>query len=265
MAIAVLISSTGTVSASVSAQTIKATTRPSVTVVLSDTAMKLPVSIPGGIVDVVLDASSSKTASHHLAFFRRNAGVDAKRMMAASDAEFAKLVTYQGGNTEVLAGKKQTVTMDLEPGNYTVADFGDNGPQATGDTTVGPATKAAPPAARGTITSGPGMAFTLPAGFDGSGVWRFTNADKASAHETAIIRLHTGKTAVDVVAWAKAGAGAPPFDVLGGFGPLGLGEQGWMDLGKRPAAGRYAVACFLPDDKGVMHAAMGMVREFTVA
>ena len=84
---------------------------------------------------------------------------------------------------------------------------------------------------------GPGMAYTLPKGFDSSGIWRFTTADTTEPHEAVLVRLNGSTTTADLVAWAKAPNGPPPVDVLGGFGALGPSRQGWMDLGKRPTSG----------------------------
>ena len=78
--------------------------RPKSEIRLSDTAIDMPAQMPGGLVDVQLDASPSTKRSHHLAFFRRNDGVSVKQLEQASDAEFDSLVTYEGGNAQVNAG-----------------------------------------------------------------------------------------------------------------------------------------------------------------
>ena len=146
--------------------------RPKSEIRLSDTAIDMPAQMPGGLVDVQLDASPSTKRSHHLAFFRRNDGVSVKQLEQASDAEFDSLVTYEGGNAQVNAGASQAVTFDLDPGNYTVIDFDEQQNMLIAETTVGAPTEgAAEPTAKGTIKLGPGMKITLPKDFDGTGVW----------------------------------------------------------------------------------------------
>ena len=123
----------------------------------------MPAQMPGGLVDVKLDASPSTKRSHHLAFFRRNDGVSVKQLETASDAEFESLVTYEGGNAQGNAGASQALTFDLDPGNYTVIDFDEQQNMLIGETTVGARTRgAAEPTAKGTIKLGPGMKITLP-------------------------------------------------------------------------------------------------------
>jgi hypothetical protein len=178
--------------------------RPKSEIKLSDTAVDMPAQMPGGLVDVQLDASPSTKRSHHLAFFRRNDGVSVKQLEKASDAEFESLVTYEGGNAQVNAGASQALTFDLDPGNYTVIDFDEQQNMLIGETTVGARTQgAAEPTAKGTIKLGPGMKITLPKGFDGSGVWKVVNDDPSLPHEAGVGRLAPNKTSADAVAWAK--------------------------------------------------------------
>ena len=171
MAVAALVLQSTSVLSSAAAAT-ASTGRPSVSIVLTDTKVAAPKTLPGGIVDVTMDARQSKTRAHHLAFFRRNDGVTMKQVLAAPDADFDKYVTYQGGNSSVDAGKSSRVTLDLQPGNYMIADFADGPPLITETVVTAPATPAKAPATKGTVTMGPGMAFSIPKGFDAAGTWR---------------------------------------------------------------------------------------------
>ena len=232
--------------------------RPSITITLSDTTVEIPKVIPGGYVDVTLSATSSRKQGHHLAFLRRNQGVSVAQLEAAPDDKVDALVTYQGGNGSVNPGKTAHLTLDLDPGDYVVFDFIDGPPIVSRTTVTGPAVRTTKPVARGTITMGPGMRYTVPKNFDGSGVWRFSNAD-TTKHEAVLVRLAPGKTVQDLFAWGKtAESSPPPGDIVGGFGALGSGRQGWIDLGAKPTPGRYALACILPTGDGSTHLGMGM-------
>ena len=261
-AVGLVLSSTSVLSAA--AATTSSTTRPSISIALTDTKVAVPKTIPGGIVDVTMDARRSKTRAHHLAFFRRNDGVTMKQVLAAPDADFDKYVTYQGGNSSVHAGKSSRVTLDLQPGNYMIADFADGPPLFVETVVTAAATPANAPATKGTVTMGPGMAFSIPKGFDASGTWRFTNTD-TMPHEAVLVRAHKGTTVVDLVNWAKTPDKPMPADILGGIGALGQGKQGWVDLGSRPKAGKYYFVCMIPGPDGVAHLARGMATGFTIS
>jgi hypothetical protein len=108
--------------------------------------------------------------------------------------------------------------------------------------------------------------FTLPASFGRPGVYRFTNRDSVP-HDGVIYRLNKGRSAGDLARWLRGGGkGRPPVGFatpLGGPGVIGAHWTSWFTM-PRLAPGRYVFACFLPDSRGVLHAAMGMVAGFTV-
>lgn len=54
----------------------------------------------------------------------------------------------------------------------------------------------------------------------------------------------------------------PPAGVSGGVGALSPSGQAWSTTDLR--AGTYVVICFVPDAKGVPHAALGIVSKLTV-
>jgi hypothetical protein len=240
--------------------------RPSVTISLTDDAVEIPDHLPGGLVDVTLDATGSTNRSHHLALFRLNDGVTAEELFAADDATFGTLVTYQAGNSQVNPGDTALFTFDLDPGDYAIADFDEGGNALTAITTVDqPAATASEPTSKGTIVLGPGMLITLPDDFDGTGVWKVENRDSELPHEAGLGRLLDGASVPDLVAWAASFDGPPPIEVLGGFGALGPGRRGWVDLGPSRQPGDHVVFCAIPGPDGVPHLAMGMATGFTLS
>lgn len=239
--------------------------RPAATINLADDAVGIPDHLPGGLIDVTLDATSSTERSHHLALLRLNDGVTADEAFTADDATFGTLVTYQAGNSQVDAGDTAAFTFDLEPGDYVIADFDEMGNVLSATTTVDEPTGTAPePASKGTIILGPGMLITLPDDFDASGVWKVENRETELPHEAGVGRLLNDATVPDLVAWASTFDGPPPIEVLGGFGALGPGRQGWVDLGQARIAGDYVVFCAIPGPDGVPHLAMGMATGFAI-
>ena len=82
-------------------------------------------------------------------------------------------------------------------------------------------------------------------------------------HHMQLIQLPEGMTLEDFFA-AFQGPGPPPAGLKcsGGVGSLFSGGSGLATVNLAP--GNYVMACFIPDDNGVPHAAGGMVKPFTV-
>ena len=240
--------------------------RPSITVGVDDSRITAPSRMPAGYVDIRIVTSGND--HHHLAFWHLNPGVTVKRfirVLKRPNGDPFKLGTAIGGNGPMLAGHLDT-TMRLTPGTVVLADI------VEGPTTriasfrvAGPAVATQPPPAAGTVVNR-SYRFVLPARFGRPGVYGFTNSDPV-AHDGVIYRLLQGKNAGSLVRWLRSGGkGRPPVDFtrpLGGPGVIGPHWTSWFTL-SRLAPGRYVLGCFLPDDRGVLHAAMGMIAGFQV-
>ena len=240
--------------------------RPSITVRVDDSRITAPARIPAGYVDIRIVTSGK--VHHHLAFWHLNPSVTVKRfiqVLKRPNGDPFTLGTAVGGNGPMLAGHLDT-TMRFAPGTVVFADI------VEGPTTriarfrvAGAAVATQPPAAVGTVVNR-NYRFVLPARFGQPGVYGFTNRDPV-AHDGVIYRLLQGKTAGNLAHWLhRGGKGRPPVDFtrpLGGPGVIGPHWTSWFTL-PRLAPGRYVLGCFLPDDRGVLHAAMGMVAGFQV-
>jgi hypothetical protein len=125
-----------------------------------------------------------------------------------------------------------------------------------------PRTPQSEPASHGEIVL-KDMAFVVPSGFTGKGTYKLINAD-AMDHEGSIMRLNPGAQLKDLIAYFGVGhrQGPPPGDSFGGFGALGPGAHGWMNLDLPP--GSYALVCRIPGPDGMPHVAMGMAHLFSV-
>ena len=241
-----------------------ASARPSITVRVDDRHITAPARMPAGYVDIHIVTEGK--VHHHLSFWHLNAGVSVKRFMTALNSPRGpfKVATAVGGNAPMLPGRLDT-TLRLTPGTFVLADIVDGPTHVTSFQVAGPPVSTRPPAAAGTAVNR-GFRFTLPANFGRPGVYRFTNRDPV-AHDGVIYSLREGKSAGDLVRWLRAGGkGVAPVDFkrpLGGPGAIGGHWTSWFVQPGLPP-GRYVLACFLPDDRGVPHAALGMVAGFEV-
>lgn len=240
--------------------------RPTVTVRVDDSRVTAPPRWPAGNVDVHIVTAGE--VHHHLAFWHLNPGVTVKRFLTALNSPNGpfEVGTAVGGNGPMLAGHLD-ITMHLVPGTVVFADIVEDGPatRIASFRVSGPPVSTDPPAAAGTIDNRD-FRFVLPAHFGRPGVYRFTNSDPV-AHDGAIFRLRTGQTAAGLVRWFRGGEkGRPPATFakpLGGPGVIGAHWTSWFTL-PRLAPGHYILGCFLPDNRGVLHAALGMVAGFEV-
>jgi hypothetical protein len=243
----------------------RASARPSITVRVDDKRIASPPRGPAGYVDVHIVTAGR--VHHHLSFWHLNQGVTVKRFLRALNSPKGpfRLATAVGGNGPMLAGRLET-TMHLAVGTVVLADIVEAPTTRIASFRVaGPPVSARPPTAIGTIVNR-GFRFVLPAAFGRPGVYRFTNSDPV-AHDGVIYRLREGRTAADLVRWfRRGGIGIAPVVFarpLGGPGVIGAHWASWFTL-PRLAPGRYILACFLPDERGVLHVAMGMVAQFEV-
>jgi hypothetical protein len=239
--------------------------RPTVTVRVDDSHITAPPRWPFGYIDVHIVTAGK--VHHHLAFWHLNPGVTVKRFLSALNSAKGPFNVGRavGGNGPMLAGHL-AVTMHLVPGTVVFADIGEGRTTRIASFHVsGPPASTGPPAALGTIVNR-SFRFELPEHFGRPGVYRFTNSDPV-AHDGAIYRLREGQTAAGLVRWfQRSGKGRPPVDFSrpsGGPGVIGAHWTSWFTL-PRLAPGHYILGCFLPDDRGVPHAAMGMVAGFEV-
>jgi len=92
---------------------------------------------------------------------------------------------------------------------------------------------------------------------------RLVNRGK-ELHQVQLIKLEGGKTLEDLAQALKSG-GPPPSWVkfVGGPNAVAPGQEAQATSVLAP--GQYAYMCFIPSPDGVMHAAKGMARPFTVS
>ncbi|HEY8284793.1 MAG TPA: hypothetical protein VIJ28_10450 [Chloroflexota bacterium] len=205
-----------------------------------------------------------------LTLARLNPGITQAKFEAAlkkdPNAAFG-LATLVGGaesNTQASAA----VTIKLTAGTYLSAIQG-NAPQPSLlFFTVHPGHGATtPPKATVTVREvdtahhmGYEIPSVIPAGRD---ILQVVNSGD-STHEFQVMRLHAGKTRVDVAAFLASGMkGAAPADQVGGLPPQAKGGTNWLETTLTP--GDYIAACSMQDTPtSKPHFMLGMIKEFTV-
>lgn len=97
-----------------------------------------------------------------------------------------------------------------------------------------------------------------------AGLQRVTvTTDAPQPHELTVLRLNSGKSASDVMAWLEKMDGPPPAKAIGGVAGLVKGKPVSVGLVFTPAD--YMFICFVPDAKdGKPHFMHGMVQTVTV-
>lgn len=82
-------------------------------------------------------------------------------------------------------------------------------------------------------------------------------------HQAQLIKLEQGKTLADVAQVLKSGGAIPSWiKFVGGPNGVAPGQETQATAALSP--GNYAYLCLIPSPDGVMHAAKGMARPFTV-
>ncbi len=249
---------------------------PVVTVEVGDYAFtKLPSSIPAGWTRVRL--VNRGRALHHMQLNKLTDGRGVPDMLREfkPGAPLPAWMTGAGGPSAAWAGQTIEMLMNLEPGTYGVicwvpaADHQLHVQKGMiGRLTVVPRTTPDPvPAPRPTITiAAMDYNWTISAPVTrGRQVIRFENRGP-QPHELVIVRLAEGRTMVDAKDWAERGqTGASPGVMLSGVAALSPGRTAFVT--NDFTAGRYALLCFVPDQKdrvGHPHVHYGMMKEFTV-
>ena len=179
-----------------------------------------------------------------------------------------------GGSNTILPGAEQETYVNLRAGHYValcfVTDEVSNVPHfAEGMIAQFEVTGAGTwqrPDAEGTISAF-SFGFNIPAYVDGHGIYRFKNLSDTDSHELTIERLAPGKTADDFLNVISGKVAGNPNDIAapaGGGGAVAPHGVDWVRLNLAP--GDYIAVCFVPDPEaqGAPHAALGMVRGFSV-
>ena len=211
---------------------------------------------------------------HHLQLFRLDPGKTTEDLVAAlsdPEAPFPTWILPSGGASVLSPGLEASVTLDLREGEYALLCFieePDGVPHfvkgmARDITVEGEEVAAEAPEESVTIT-GRDYALEAPGTLEvGELTLRFTNAGQ-DIHEVIFARLPDGPDVSDedIVAFFLD-EGPPPFggppQFRGGVQAIipGASQLGTLNL----EPGRYLLLCGLPNEEGIPHLALGMIRQ----
>jgi hypothetical protein len=226
----------------------------------------VPESVEGGVVEI--EFSSSVEGEHSAQIVGAKAGHTPQEALEAGAAwgergkPLPDWVVLAGGTGDVRQGETTTVTQELAPGSYVVADLASNVSaefEVTGDAGAGELA-----ADGGTITASE-YAFESDGLKAGRNAVLFDNAGE-EPHLVAAIGIKEGRTFAEARRFFRTEKGEPPIDESRSFSTAvvdgGVRQAVELDLD----AGRYVLICFIPDRKGgPPHVAKGMISEATVA
>jgi hypothetical protein len=226
----------------------------------------LPDTVEGGLVEIEL--TSSVEGEHGAQLVRIEGDHTVEEALAAADGWGGRgkglpgWLFVAGGTPDVPRGGSASVTQELEPGRYLVADVNTNA-SAELEVTEGSGGGELP-ATDGTITATE-YAFESDGLRAGRNTVLFDNAGE-EPHLVVASALKPGKTAADAKRFFETEEGPPPVDFRRSFSTAVVegGVKQAVELDLEP--GRYVLLCFIPDRKGgPPHVAKGMVSEATVA
>jgi len=243
-----------------------------VTVITTNYSFDAPAQIPAGLTTFHL--VNRGPSIHHVQLVKLNEGKTVDDFMAALKAGGPPptWATMEGGPNPAEVGDTSTTTVKLEPGNYAMLCFV-------------PDPDGVPHVAKGmarplTVTAGTGAAASEPKadvvmklvdyGFElskpipaGRHTIRVENAGPQE-HEVVIVKLDSGKQAIDFAKWGEKMVGKPPGTLHGGVSGIMPGGKAFVEVNLPP--GEYGLLCFVPDSKdGKGHYLHGMAKNVTVS
>ena len=243
----------------------------SVTITAHDFGFTAPRRIPAGLAHIRFINNGGTL--HHAQLLKFSGNHTVKDYVAAlkPNAPPPSWATDVGGPNAVPPHREIAVIETLEPGNYGIVCFVDTPDHVphimkgmSRDLTV---TKAGANSSK--LPEGDLSVELVDYNFKWSapvtaGAHRITvTTDAPQSHEFTVIRLDTGKSANDVLAWLEKMEGPPPGTVIGGVAGLAKGKPVSVGLVFTPA--NYMLICFVPDMKdGKPHFMHGMIQTISV-
>lgn len=228
-------------------------------------AFTVPKSVKGGTVSI--EFKNSLGGEHSAQIVGAKDGHTPQEALKAGNAwgnggkPLPDWVVLAGGVGDVRKGETASVTQELAPGSYLVADL-NSGASATFEVTPGSGGAEAPtPAATIKATE---YSFESDGLEAGRNEVLFDNVGR-EPHFVAAVGLKEGSTIDEARRFFQTEQGAPPFEDSKGFSTAVVdgGENQSVELDLE--AGRYVLLCWVPDRKGgPPHVAKGMISEVTV-
>jgi hypothetical protein len=226
---------------------------------------EVPQSIEGGVVEISF--TNSAKGGHSAQLVRAEQGHTPQEAIAAGKAwgengkPLPDWALTAGGLGDVEPGETATVTQELAPGKYLVADL-ESGANAEFEVT-GESGGGELPSDGGTIEATE-YGFTA-SGLKAGGAPILFDNTGGEPHFIAAVGIKPGRTIADVRKFFETEKGEPPIDESRSFNTAVIegGERQSIDV--ELEQGDYALLCFVPDRVGgPPHAVKGMISKVTV-
>jgi hypothetical protein len=225
----------------------------------------VPASVKGGVVEI--EFKNSAKGDHSAQLVGARAGHSPQEALAAGNAWGEKgkglpeWVTLAGGHGDVKSGETASVTQELAPGKYVVADLNSG---ASAEFEVTGESGAEEPASDGPTIEATEYEFASSGLKAGANRVAFQNTGR-EPHFIAGVKLKPESTIEDARRFFKSQKGEPPFDENESFNTAVIDSGDRQSFEVELEAGKYALLCFVPDRAGgPPHAVKGMISEATV-
>ncbi|HEY7612571.1 MAG TPA: hypothetical protein VH764_06245 [Gemmatimonadales bacterium] len=243
-----------------------------VTVITTNYSFDAPAELPAGLTTFHL--VNKGPSIHHLQLVKLGEGKTADDFAAAMKAGGPppKWISMEGGPNPSEVGDTSTTTVALQPGNYLMLCFvpDPDGVPHVAKGMVRPLTVTAPAGATAAEPEADVVMKLVDYDFElskpltaGRHTIRVENAGPQE-HEVVIVKLDSGKEAIDFAKWGEKMTGQPPGTLHGGTSGIMSGGRAFVDVDLAP--GTYGLICFVPDSKdGKGHYVHGMAKTLTVS
>jgi hypothetical protein len=225
----------------------------------------VPKSVKGGVTEISF--TNSAKGEHSAQLVRAEGGHTAKEALAAGQAwgengkALPEWALVAGGLGDVPTGETASVTQELQPGKYVVADLSSNASaefEITGDSGSGEL------ASEGGTIEATEYKFTSTGLKPGTNPVAFDNAG-GEPHFIAGVKVKPGSTIEDVRKFFQTEKGQPPIDESETFSTAVIEGGDSQSVELELKEGKYALLCFVPDRAGgPPHAVKGMISEAAV-
>jgi hypothetical protein len=225
----------------------------------------VPKSVKGGVVEISF--TNAAKGGHSAQLVGAQDGHTPQEALKAGQAWGEKgkslpdWVILAGGLGDVESGETSTVTQELAPGKYVVADLNSNVSaefEVTGDSGAGEL------ASDGGTIEATEYEFTSTGLKAGTNQVVFENTG-AEPHFIAAVGIKPGSTIEEVRKFFKTEKGRPPLDESRTFNTAVIegGDRQSFEIELKD--GKYALLCFIPDRAGgPPHVVKGMISEASV-
>ena len=231
---------------------------------LTAAGVEAPEKIGGGVVTFAVENAGAEPGQS-LSIYRLKEGKTFEDFRTAAQQGFEAIIPLifaSGGLISTPPGGTVRLTIDMRAGMHVLAANAEKA-QFTALEVSAPAGATMPEPAADVNVTLRDFEIVMPNSLTpGAHTFKVTNVGP-SVHHLIYARLLPGKRAADLLAGGPEGP--PPIDVMtvGGIEALDITQRGWVPGDLQP--GTYVAVCFIPDEAtGKPHAALGMLREFTV-